>query len=148
MSGYGAVDTNEPMDAEAQPFNESDFLYLKEQKLTREEKFKKIILTTIPILVAFFIMGGIAYWLFKDFDHLYPGPSGKKYPSKYSPQVSPIHTPTAPAPAPKVSPSSSSTSSSSGGGNSACTANPDCKKLGLTGDCCPTSEGILLGCCS
>ena len=88
MSGYGAVDTNEPMDAEAQPFNESDFLYLKEQKLTREEKFKKIILTTIPILVAFFIMGGIAYWLFKDFDHLYPGPSGKKYPSKYNKLIS------------------------------------------------------------
>mmetsp|Transcript_5476 Transcript_5476/g.5907 ORF Transcript_5476/g.5907 Transcript_5476/m.5907 type:complete len:1006 (+) Transcript_5476:51-3068(+) len=38
--------------------------------------------------------------------------------------------------------SSVSTSSSS------CESNPSCEKLSLTGDCCPTSEKVFLGCCS
>ena len=28
-----------------------------------------------------------------------------------------------------------------------CDDNPECQGLGLSGDCCPTDAGILLGCC-
>jgi hypothetical protein len=135
----------------------------------------------VPLLVAVLIMGGIGFWLFEDFDHLYPGPSGNRSPSglkprgppiispqgtaldyRYSPAIDdqptaptpsnlkprgpPISSPGAPAPAPKTSPSSSSSTSSSGGGD--CSANPACNELDLTGQCCPTGEGVMLGCCS
>ena len=33
-------------------------------------------------------------------------------------------------------------------GDSWCVNNPVCLKEGLTGECCPTNKGILLGCCS
>jgi hypothetical protein len=40
------------------------------------------------------------------------------------------------------------TSGGTGGGDgSLCTANAKCARLGLIGDCCPTSEGVVLGCC-
>ena len=39
---------------------------------------------------------------------------------------------------------SNSTSSSS---SSACEVHPGCVDLGLSGECCPTSEGFTLGCC-
>ena len=29
----------------------------------------------------------------------------------------------------------------------ACAKHTQCKDLGLTGDCCPSQEGIMLGCC-
>jgi hypothetical protein len=177
--GYGAVDTNEPNDTESQPFQESDVYYLKEQKMSREDRVMKILLAAVPLLVAVLIMGGIGFLLFKDFDHLYPGPGGSTSPSNlkprgppiispqgtapdYSPAIDdqptaptpsylkprgpPISSPTAPAPAPKTSPSSSSSISSSGCGE--CSANPACNEIGLTGKCCPTGEGVMLGCCS
>jgi len=31
---------------------------------------------------------------------------------------------------------------------SSCAANPNCVGLGLQGECCPTEEGVILGCCS
>ncbi len=34
------------------------------------------------------------------------------------------------------------------GGGGACSAHPGCSGRGLSGDCCPTKEGMLLGCCS
>ena len=36
-------------------------------------------------------------------------------------------------------------SSSSGG---TCESHPNCKALGLSGSCCPTGDGTMLGCCS
>ena len=33
-------------------------------------------------------------------------------------------------------------------GETACSAHPGCSGRGLIGDCCPTAEGMLLGCCS
>jgi hypothetical protein len=43
----------------------------------------------------------------------------------------------------------SSTRSSSGGGSdtSLCSVNSKCSNLGLSGSCCPTKEGVVLGCC-
>jgi len=35
-----------------------------------------------------------------------------------------------------------------GGDSAACAAHPGCSGLRLGGDCCPTVEGMLLGCCS
>jgi hypothetical protein len=44
----------------------------------------------------------------------------------------------------KLSPSSLSDGSTS----VYCESHPACTDLGLTGQCCPTGEGVLLGCCS
>ena len=41
-----------------------------------------------------------------------------------------------------IQPSNSMSSSSS-----ACELHPDCVDLGLSGECCPTAEGTMLGCC-
>ena len=55
----------------------------------------------------------------------------------------------------KRTPKSSGDSISSGSGGSSgsptsgsCETHPNCNSLGLTGSCCPTAEGIMLGCCS
>jgi len=48
----------------------------------------------------------------------------------------------------KTSDSGSDDAKSSGAEDPSCARNPECAKLGLIGQCCPTPEGILLGCCS
>jgi len=47
-------------------------------------------------------------------------------------------------------PKANNTDSSDGseGKNSSCGANKKCADLGLTGECCPTIAGIVLGCCN
>lgn len=178
-AGYGAIDTSEPDDTERQEeLKESDFIYfLKDKNATREDRLKKFILGAVPLVIAVILMGGIGFWLFKDFDHLYPGPSGSRsspnlkprgppinspqdsapdyFPapsdsdpsppttSNLKPRGPPIGTPVAPAPSPMKPPASFSS-----GNDVDCSAIPACNKLGLTGLCCPTGEGVMLGCCS
>jgi hypothetical protein len=43
-----------------------------------------------------------------------------------------------------IASSSAATESSSG---AECAANSKCKALGLIGACCPTHDGVMLGCC-
>ena len=43
--------------------------------------------------------------------------------------------------------SSSRPSNSTSSSSSACELHPDCVDLGLSGECCPTSDGTMLGCC-
>lgn len=61
----------------------------------------------------------------------------------------PTPAPSAPANRPSTtsSPTRSPASSSGGGGAASCSANPLCDELGLTGECCPTVDGIFLICC-
>jgi hypothetical protein len=169
MSGYGAIDTKDgDISNTEDTFEECNVYYLKERTLTAKQRFNKLISAAVPLLIALFLVGGFALWLLKDFGMLYPGPSGGsnpqnspiRSPSNFSPRNEPappinspvpngassvVSSPTAPTPAPKTS---SSSSSFSGGGHSSCGANSACGDLGLTGECCPTNAGIMLGCCS
>ena len=49
---------------------------------------------------------------------------------------------------PKAAMAPEQTPSRTGGGDGACSAHPGCAGLHLTGECCPTKEGMQLGCCS
>jgi len=44
--------------------------------------------------------------------------------------------------------SSTAESHTTGSGGNSCQQNTACAKLGLTGQCCPTLDGVFLGCCS
>jgi hypothetical protein len=69
-----------------------------------------------------------------------------------------LHAPPAPPPAPPAPPPESKVESDGEDaaslgkhkevGGESCDANSDCVNLGLTGDCCPTADGTLLGCCN
>ena len=137
---YGSVED------QTDGFDEKDMYYVKDNT-TREQKMRKLFLIAVPILAAILIIGGAALFLFKDFDNLYPGKGGgNKEPmpsTKHHITVS--STKAAPAPSPATSDSESAGGS---GGAKDCSANEKCKELELIGNCCPTSEGIFLGCCN
>jgi hypothetical protein len=191
LPSYGSlkVSTTATTTAEEDPsesdFQEVDTYYLKPSPLSRSEKLKKLLVIGVPILAAVIIVGGAASLLFKDFDHLYPGPGGsvRPYPSpssnvvkdkgtdtepsapSYPVVLPPRGPPLQPASSPKNSPqtggdrrsplssgggggrSSSSSSSSSLSGSAACAGHKECSELDLIGDCCPTIQGVMLGCC-
>lgn len=115
---YGAIEVPEG-DKE---FNENDTYYLNQSQFSWSRFFR----AAFPIAIAILIMGGFAYEMTHDFSHFY-GPSGGtddddsiKQDHSWNPQ----------------SPSSGS-----------CANNDGCVALELTGDCCPTNEGVMLGCC-
>ena len=65
----------------------------------------------------------------------------------------PAPPPEAPAPPPDSEVGSVGEDAASRGdhkkvGGESCDANSDCVNLGLTGDCCPSADGTLLGCCN
>ena len=183
MAGYGAIETDEKgSEVEAQPpvkasdnFKESDFLFLKDTHISPEERCRKVLLAAIPLIIAVLVMGGIGVWLLKDFDHLYPGPSGSRSPSlpkprgpstsipeDSSPDLSPASddAPSAVADLKPLGPPISSKDlvpsptpvsnpkTSPLVSDSSCNAHSSCEKLGLTGVCCPTDKGVMLECCS
>lgn len=45
-------------------------------------------------------------------------------------------------------PTNDDNSKTHGSGDTLCSVNPKCKKLELTGYCCPTGDGVMLGCCN
>lgn len=49
---------------------------------------------------------------------------------------------------PASQPSAPASQSSASASGAACSVNPGCATLGLSGDCCPNAAGIQLGCCS
>jgi hypothetical protein len=149
-------------------FRESDLFYIKEPSLSRNERFKKYIALAFPILLAICVMGGLAWYLARDFNHLYPGQNsgsgdnkrktpiynrgssaGKAHSSTITtsdrpliskgPHIAGPDSPSFTVPAPSTKSTTSEESS--------CTAHSKCKDLGLTGECCPTGEGTFLGCC-
>jgi hypothetical protein len=173
LPSYGSLKVSTEEDEYS--FQEVNTYYLKPSPLSRSEKLKKLLLIGVPILAAVIMIGGAASLLFKSFDHLYPGPggSGRPYPSpsrgkdNTEPSAPALHP--RPASSPMNSPqsggdrtspmsgggggggsggsSSSSSSSSSSPGSAACAGHKGCSELELTGDCCPTAQGVMLGCC-
>jgi hypothetical protein len=159
--------------ADTTAFKETDLLYYQGRKLSQKEKLSKIAKIAVPIIVAVLLIGSLAWFLLGDFGKLYPGgrdgppasstgvssaSSSKTIPASSEP-LAPTTTAkstshyTAPAPVPSpvkepVHSSSTSSSSGSSGGGSSCSANSKCKALGLTGECCPSSSGDMLDCCS
>lgn len=144
-----------------QSFQEANMYFLKEKPASREEKIRKLILVGVPVFVAIIFMGGLAVWLLQDFNNLYPGYDGGHRSSSNT-----IHHPetittttenepvpvSAPVPKPPSSTSTKTTTSNSsgggGGGSTSCSSYPACVDLGLTGECCPTTQGVRLWCCS
>ena len=171
LTSYGSVPTTIETVEQGTGFQEGSVYYLKEKTLTSKERFQKLVLVAVPLAVSLLIVGGAAYFLTRGFDSLYPAPGEAGHvniphftPSTHTfddaappspPGPSPVHQPYGPpiaSPVSTASTSSSSSSSSTGGGSSAggdsdCSAHPKCSDLGLSGSCCPTGEGIVLGCC-
>lgn len=132
-------------------FNLENTYYVKERSLSRKERCSKLLLVLLPILLALLLLGGVTYYFVSHI--LVRGGGGKHgeisvtYPSSKgsSSTVSrpgSFPSPTEKAPAPAPAPKSHSSS-----GSSACSSNSKCADLGLIGDCCPTKQGVTLGCC-
>jgi hypothetical protein len=158
LPSYGSLKVSTDEEDEYS-FQEAHTYYLKPSPLSRKEKLQKLLLLGVPILAAVIIIGGAASLLFKDFDNLYPGPggSGRPYPSPSrgkdtEPASSPMHNAPQPGGDPKPPIMSGGGGGSNGGsspssGSAACASNEKCAALDLIGNCCPTAQGIMLGCC-
>mmetsp|Transcript_16542 Transcript_16542/g.27437 ORF Transcript_16542/g.27437 Transcript_16542/m.27437 type:complete len:172 (+) Transcript_16542:27-542(+) len=163
-SNYGAVEDSGELD---RSFDVTETYYLKEGNTSPEERRRKCFSIMVPILAAVLMVSGAAFFLLKDFSHLYPGSGGdpRDYnahndfdepvaPAAPTPTAvleprGPKLRPTALAPVPTSSSRSSSTASSSIATSDSpmCEENDKCYDLGLTGRCCPTFTGDYLGCC-
>lgn len=164
MSSYGAIDSNsKPSQAaqaaadaaasslsnalpSAQSFQEADMLFLTSKEASKDERRRKFLSALVPILVAvliIFVCGSIALRAI--------GPVR-------DPKLPPIaSTSTAPAPQkegtgklPPIAPTSTAPAlqkEDTGNMEASCSENRACNRLGLTGLCCPTASGVMLGCC-
>jgi hypothetical protein len=156
LPSYGAVSKEDPDRMEAdRPFDANQTYYLRDESRWTT---RRIMLVLIPILAAILIMGGISWFLFEDFGHLYPGRGGD-YGSFGKGGGGSEPTSTKGVTTSKETQEETTTSSSSksaGASTSAknlpmddigatCAVRPDC--AGLVGYCCPTKEGVMLNCC-
>lgn len=135
-TSYGAVDDG----AADRSFDVSETYYLKESQLTPAERRKKCIAMLLPILLAILIMGGAAFFLLKDFAHLYPTSTVDR---NYDASGEHRGVPVPPAPSIPAPP----TTTTSGSKEADCKNNDKCHELGLVGQCCPTLVGDFLNCC-
>jgi hypothetical protein len=175
---YGSLDSE---DTNTEPTTHEEFdvdnaYYLKQPTLTPAEQWRRLLRMAVPLLVAAFIIGGIAFVLSRDFRNLYPGPGGSNggggRASPVAHPTMPVAAPLAPPPphplpfkppAPVVSPVLTAPSplpptpiafaplppfTRGKAGSAACLAHQNCWKLNLEGDCCPTPENVTLDCCS
>ena len=155
LPSYGAVasrgSNDEEHAADDQPFDAAHTYYLTDN--TRWT-VKKVLLVAVPILAAAMIVGGFAFFLLRDFSHLYPGRGGDKsdYYAHGGEKVVPSSSSTTGIDSP-ITPASSTTAdykSKSGSSKhddigATCGVHPDCAHL--LGNCCPTPEGKMLDCC-
>jgi hypothetical protein len=171
-ANYGAVKE------EGEEFYDvENMYYVKEQELTLKQKCHKIMLVALPILAAVLIIGGFTLYVLFDSGILGRGPhqgGGSANGGQVSTPSSrggenPFATvksdssSSVPSPIAKGGSASGTTTHSTGSvpspiskggsapmkaGSSACSANEKCAKLGLIGACCPTNEGVMLGCCN
>ena len=75
LSEYGAISTQE--EEGDRSFDADNAYYLKgDVSLTPQQRIRKIVVVTVPILLALLIVGGAALFILRDFTHLYPGKSG------------------------------------------------------------------------
>jgi hypothetical protein len=157
------IGSSQPLAADEVSFDANQTYYLKPN--TRWTR-RKIWATTVPILAACIVMGGIAYFLLRDFGHLYPGRGGDRSPFYSNGGMSPVtEKEESESSVSKASngvenfPSKRTGSRSSGTAGTSkhnedttldaganCAVHPDCSKL--AGDCCPTSDGHMLVCCN
>jgi len=130
--------------------------YVKERTMSRKERINKFLLLLLPILLAVLLVGGFAFYVVS---HVLERGGGRHGNIDVTPQVSTKGTasrpansrpgtyPTEPKLAPAPAPISTKEKSHASSGSSACASNSKCADLGLIGDCCPTKQGVTLGCC-
>lgn len=139
---------------------------------TNSDRRKRCMNALAPIIIFVLIMGGLAFALSKDFNHLYPGHGG----GPIGEEQTVHHTPVAPQDEQSndttrtgATPTNDSVHSSIDTAStmndesqdtlknkpiqdkidhSECSYHTECLKLNLTGSCCPTLEGVMLNCCS
>lgn len=148
-ANYGSVE--EPEDVTDRSFDPDNAYYVKETSLPLQQRLKKMLICSMPILAAILIVGGAALYLLRDFNSLYPGAGGH---GDKTPQYSGATTTTRHSSLPQdyqsaettQSPEANSKSPHVNSGSADCSAHPDCS--GLVGVCCPTGDGVFLGCCS
>ena len=144
-TSYGAVEADENA-AVDRSFDAESAYYLKPEPvpLTPGQRTRKFLITALPIVVAVLIMGGFAWFLLRDFNNLYPGRGGGS-----GADATTVYDRPLPSSGKKSLDDSSSSSTAKHVDSSlaACSAHSACTKLELVGNCCPTDEGVVLGCC-
>jgi len=152
QGGYGSIEDRVEEAAASTGasggFDEGQTYYLRDssgRRLSFRQALRKYSVVAVPIVAAALIVGGAAWFLLRDFNHLYPGSRGDS--STFTPPTSRGHEPDDI----HVSKPTFSTKSSVSGGSSSsssCSSHEKCANLGLKGYCCPTSQGDLLDCCN
>lgn len=148
---YGSAQQAE--EGTADQYDLDNTYYVKERPMSTKERCGKIMLVLLPIVLALLLVGGFTYYVISnvlqkgggrghDTVTTFPSsPKGGSSGQETRPGTYPTeHSPPAPAPAPKEKSHASS-------GSSACSSNLKCADLGLVGECCPTKQGVTLGCC-
>ena len=153
LPSYGAIASRGSNDEEQavadQSFDAAHTYYLQNNT---PWTMKKVLLIAVPILAAVMIVGGFAFFLLRDFNHLYPGRGGDK--SEYyahggekvvpSSSTTGVESPIIPA-STASDKSKTAVSSKHDDIGATCGVHPDCAHL--IGNCCPTSAGKMLDCC-
>lgn len=156
LPSYGAVSKEDPDSMAAdRPFDANQTYYLRDESRWTT---RRIMLVLVPILAAILIMGGISWFLFEDFGHLYPG-RGSDTGSfgQGGGSCKPTSTQGVTSSTKAQEETTTNTFSKTAGSSTTaknppmddigatCAVHPDC--AGLTGYCCPTKEGVMLNCC-
>eukprot|EP00934_Nitzschia_sp_Nitz4_P007632 Nitzschia sp. Nitz4//scaffold147_size54853//22081//22524//NITZ4_006616-RA/size54853-processed-gene-0.13-mRNA-1//1//CDS//3329536690//7622//frame0 len=147
MSQYGAVETKDN-DNNDTSFEEYNTAFVQERPKSQHERLSDFCTAALPIFIAFVVMAAFC-WL------------GVKAvsPKPIYHQVIPNTPEPVPTIAPTLVPPVGLSSKHARApismkppvayeAKAECSAHPACEKLELTGDCCPTSNGILLDCCA
>ena len=124
-------------------FSEDDTYFLKDSK---KISLKKCVSISVPVLIAAILVFGFGYFLFKDFNNLYPGPGSSRSPRTTTTNPSVLQPEPAtnaarsPSPSPvsagRLIPHSTEASKENGSQSSkesndpSCSAHSKCKALG------------------
>jgi hypothetical protein len=170
---YGAISSGEEAtrDVEESDFQEFDMFYVKERKLSKEERCRKLASGVVPLVVAVGILFLFALFVSKaihpfdkgEYSPPHGGSTGYDVPSLQPPPRGPhVSKPTMSSLASSTASDNSSSKTTeqnslspksenvgttsdplSGGGTASCSSHKACKDLGLTLNCCPTSQGKI-----
>ena len=135
---YGAVESKSDLE-EYREYDADNSRYLIS---TAEERRRKCITGSMPVLIFAAIMMGIVYLLSRDFGTLYPGHGSSSSHSESHVD----HTISVGGKIETTGGSNENPSKSLSLQN--CEANQKCFEAGLTGMCCPTIQGVFLSCCN
>jgi hypothetical protein len=150
LPDYGSTMT--PIEPKDRSFDPNNTYYLKEASLTPAQRWRKIMLLSVPIIAALLVFGGAALFLLKDSGILSPGSargSGERtVTSTVRVRDRPEDSGNAPAPhAPTIHKKKTAQPSTRiDAAAAACSAHKACSAL--IGDCCPSEGGIFLECCN